>query len=184
VRTAQSHYGPRLLARQAAEEAQRSEVGRYLLDMSALSPQRKSAGAGRDPLVVFRAPVDLIDAIRRTARAERLTLSELVRSAMRERVGLQPPTNEAPRHEKPRPNPIKLPPDPTSDHERDSAAYITLGDQIAAEARIDETRRRLVEAFPDQCQRGPSGDHPPVSIATLKAAAKTPAQLEATDGNG
>lgn len=58
---------------------------------------RKVAGSGADPIVVFRAPAHLIDAIRSTARAERLTLSEIVRNTMRQRVGLQPLTNEAPR---------------------------------------------------------------------------------------
>jgi hypothetical protein len=64
--------------------------------MTPVTQGREGAGSGSDPIVVFRAPADLIDAIRRTARAERLTLSELVRRTMRQRVGLQPSMNEAP----------------------------------------------------------------------------------------
>jgi hypothetical protein len=56
--------------------------------MSSVAPRRKPRGAGRDPHIMFRAPQDLLDAIRRTASHERVTVSELLRSAATQRVGL------------------------------------------------------------------------------------------------
>jgi hypothetical protein len=43
---------------------------------------------GKDPLVNFRAPADLVVALREAARDEGVPISELIRSALRDRLGL------------------------------------------------------------------------------------------------
>lgn len=64
--------------------------------MSTATRQRKLRGTGRDPVVVFRAPQDVVDAIRCAAQADNTTVSELIRSAVTEHLGRDPETGPLP----------------------------------------------------------------------------------------
>jgi hypothetical protein len=61
----------------------------------ATTTQRRRIGDG-NPLVLFRAPQELIDAIRSAASSEQVTVSEFVRATLRERLGLETRTAAPP----------------------------------------------------------------------------------------
>jgi hypothetical protein len=50
--------------------------------------QRRRNGYG-NPLVLFRAPQEFVDALRSAASSEHVTVSEFVRATLRERLGLE-----------------------------------------------------------------------------------------------